>query len=636
MTSGPISSLFTYDALRDWLLPDLTKENVDKLLKIITLSKKTHKYTVSSIIQALAKLSLELPPKSNDLVIIQSYYIKFSFFNGNYSLITRLVGEGLDFQAYQFASKIILGEKMDLGLETSRLISLISESTNPIEISHTSFILIIILSFKGYFESAKNILYLCLDKMNILESEQRKLLKNPSMMLYQFSWLYLLMYTDPEGSIDLIDEIMDTIDHKIKIMDPIMDLLKIWIRLVLLDKTVIDDVRQVLEGHNNEYQFLIALIESQLYRNLLLYPHYFNFSLSNNQYPDFFSSIIKLDYSLTAWIAGKDQHILEELIAESIENSRKLYLYYPLIKGYLTYAMYIAIEAPKTQILEEPDNKSLKEVDVLLKIKNILFSMEEGKNNPNFLLFIKFLFSYLHWIQHGQIDTDIVIKKPDESENPLSFFYEIIQIISSTDYKDIAKKLRKLRKSTIYIISPAIQKFYTLLSIELKIKELNFPFDQEKLTRFQTFMNFIVSENHDLEEEDHIDYLLETFQSVKIYKENNKWQEKKEQLLDLLTLGEPFLVFKEIKEYFHSYQLKSFPTIPLLSSNNEKLFYWLHVMQIWSILNYLETSVPSYFLITPSWEALQTSRSNYFYESDLEDSDEFFSDSDYEDTDFDE
>ena len=372
-----------------------------------------------------------------------------------------------------------------------------------------------------------------------------------------------------------------------------------------------------------------------MYRNLLIFPQYFNFSPSNNEYPEFFSSIIKLDYSLAAWIAGRDQSILDGLISDAIENSRKLYLYYPLIKGYLSIAIYATLETSKSQFVEKNNHIGRNLDNIVFEVKKILFSMEEGKKNPNFLLFIKLLFSYLHWIKYGIIDPDIQITKPKESENPLIFFYEILQIISSSDYKDKAKKMRQLRKTTVYIISPAIQRFYTLISIELKIRELSIPFDQEKLTRFQTYMNFIISENHDLEEEDHLDYLLEIFQSVKVYKESSLWIEKTQQLEDLLTLGEPFLVFKEIKEYLQSTQSITFPTIPLLSSNNSKLFYWLHIMQIWSILNYLEMSVPSYFLVTPSWETIKSSRTKYYYEDDLDESDEFFIDEDLEDSELD-
>ena len=634
--SVPVSSLFTYNSLRDWLIPDLTKENADKILKIVSAKFKTHNYTLTSVIQAFAKLCLELPQNSKDLEIIQAYYIKFSFFKGNYSLITRLVGESLDFQAYKFASRIVLGEEMDLGQETSHLIGLISESNNPIEISHSSFILILILSFKGYFESAKNILYLCLDKMNILETEHGKLSKNPSMMLYQFSWLYLLSYTDPEGSIDLIDEIMDTIDHKIKSKDPILNLLKLWSRLILLDKTVIEEVRYVLEAYK-EFKFFTALIESQLYRNLLVYPNYFIFPLSNNKYPKFFSSIIKLNYSLTAWIAGKDQYILDELIAESIENSRKLYLYYPLIKGYLTYAMFIALEETKIKVIKNTEEKNVGKRDFLTEIKNILFSMEENKDNPNFSFFLKFLFSYLHWIKYDTIDQSITITEPEEGDNPISFFYEIYQIISSQENKEIVKKLRKLRKSSVFILSPAIQRFYTLLAIELKIKELSLPFDQEKLTRFHTYMNFIVSENQDLEEEDHIDYLFEIFQSAKIYKDETIWNDKNEQLMELLSLGEPFLVFKEIKTYLKSLKENKFPMIPFISPTNKKLFYWLHVMQIWSLINYLEMSVPSYFLVTPNWDLLKSVRTKHNSEGELEEEEEFIEDfdDDYDDKDYD-
>ena len=60
IVSAPVTNLFTYDSLRDWLIPDLTKENIDKILKIVSTKFKTHNYNLTSIIQAFAKLSLEL------------------------------------------------------------------------------------------------------------------------------------------------------------------------------------------------------------------------------------------------------------------------------------------------------------------------------------------------------------------------------------------------------------------------------------------------------------------------------------------------------------------------------------------------------------------------------------------------
>lgn len=602
----------SHESLLDWIgPPEISSSTLQKFEKILSEQTKAFHYDLKSVLQVLARLSVELPPNHPDLPIIHALYMKFSFFNGNYHLVSRFQGERVDIQAFRFASKVILNESIDLAYETNHLFDLLSKSDNNIEISHSCFILLIILTLKGYFQSARNVLYLCLDKMNLLESKYHKS-QSHSEHLYQFSWLFLLSYTDPSS--DIIDEIFDALLKRSRSRDPVMNLLYIWAQLLIMDKEIIHEIYQIFEDAK-EWIFILALIEIQLYRTLIVYPVYNNqMPISQLIYPDFFSTIIKINFAMAVWVYGNNSLNIDDLFYQSFEKSRQYLLYYPLIKGYINFAMYLSCSKKKNLDLE-PDKKNIEDnnsIIEVLEIKKILFGMEETKENEEFSEFLKYLFNYFQWLIIGTIDHSVKFTFTYESESIIANFLLLNNAIGSNDKNTVYNALKQFRKSYLYFSSPFMKRFYLFFAIELKLKELlgTSNVDNFKLERFQNYIQFLSTELQNNSEDEILVIILELFQSIRLYKKYEIWAKRVDRLKQYLSQFDFIWVFKDIMGYLISINKDDMPFIPFLSPFNAQLYDWLHFLEIWTFLSFFESSIPAYFLVTPPWKTLESFEDN--------------------------
>ena len=601
----------SHESLLDWLgPPEISSSTLQKLEKMFSEQTKTFHYDLKTVLQALARLSVELPPNHPDLPIIQALYIKFSFFNGNYQLVARFQGKRADIQSFCFASKVILNENIDLAYETNHLFTMLSKCENHSEISHACFILLIILTLKGYFQSARNVLYLCLDKMNLLESKYRKS-QTHSDHLYQFSWLFLLSYTDPSS--DIIEEIFEAILKKSRSRDPIMSLLSLGTQLLVGHKENIHEIYQVFEDAK-EWSFILALIEVQFYRMLVVYPIYTRQrALPQLAYPDFFSTIIKINFAMVAWIYGLRSINVDELLYQSLEKSRQLLLYYPLIKGYINFAMYLTCSNERNATLtNNSEHRMNNTIAEIVDIKKILFGMEETKENEEFSEFLKYLFNYYQWLKIGVINQTVTFKFTYESESLIANFLLLNGAISSTDKNTIAHMLKLFRKSYLYFSSSLMRRYYLFFAIELKLKELigTSSLDNSKLERFQNYIQFLTTEVQNNTEDDILIIVLEVFQIIRLYKKYETWTKHVDRVKQYLSQYDFIWVFKDILDYLMSIGKNDMPIVPFLNPFKTQLYNWLHFLQMWTFLSFFENSLPTYFLITPPWKTLEPLEDN--------------------------
>ncbi|HKZ41584.1 MAG TPA: hypothetical protein VJ044_11515, partial [Candidatus Hodarchaeales archaeon] len=390
-----------------------------------------------------------------------------------------------------------------------------------------------------------------------------------------------------------------TIEEKFRVKDPVLALLKAWANLLVLEQGAIDDIRRILQT-THEWVFICSLIEPEVYRLLAVYPNLINPVLTcTHAHPDFLSSAIKLNYAISSWIRGKDHPAVEELIVESLDSSRTLYLYHTLIKGYLSYAMYSSLDSEKDSAQNSTNNGVLP-LDTLTEIKKLLFGMSEVKENQEFALFTRFLFKFLEDVKTIRSHDNNGISEPKDKNSPLLFFFYAYKAILSNDSKQTSRLLKLLRNTTACYLSSLLQRFYVLLAVQLKLRELSAPLDEEKALRFGNYIEFLSSEFHETEDEV-LEVLIDVMRTIRTYKDKTSWELQLSPVTDLLTLHESVGVYRDIKSYFSTLSKSTFPIRPFAEEDYGVLLSFVHRIAIWTLISFCETSLPSYFLTSPQW-----------------------------------